>query len=100
MKMFKKIKTYLSEKIKYLKDIFNNEVLPKLKREWKTFALGVVSLLVTLYDALASTAFNWVSLVPSWGQVWVPVVIVALFFLLRKWRDDNNDVVVDQTDSK
>lgn len=61
----------------------------KLKREWKTFAWGVLGILLESWDTILSSQLGYVEpLVPQQYQ-WVLHVAIPLgFFLLRKWKDD------------
>lgn len=57
----------------------------KLKREWKTAAFAVVSVLVSLWDAGAST-YDYTPLVPDKYKPYVPVLVPLFFLILRRWR--------------
>jgi uncharacterized protein involved in cysteine biosynthesis len=54
--------------------------LQKLRREWKTFAWGLISLIGTGVNFI-------VPFIPSEYQGFVAFVIPAGFFMLRQWVD-------------
>lgn len=67
---------------------FRQRIWPKLRSEWKTFAWGLLGLIVEVYDATAPQ-IDFPSLFPTEWQPWPGVVILSGMFLLRKWRDDH-----------
>lgn len=59
----------------------------KLRREWKTFALGVVASVVGLYDAFTASNLDYTPIIPEHYRPYAPLVIGVLFLLLRQYRD-------------
>jgi hypothetical protein len=61
----------------------------KLKREWKTAAVGAAGVVVEGYDALVySGSLDLPALVPEEHRAWVSPAILVLMLLLRKWKDN------------
>jgi hypothetical protein len=65
----------------------------KLKREWKTFAWGIASSLVTLYDAIVLSGVDIGPAIPEQYRPFVMVAIPFGFFFLRKWTEERDDNV-------
>ncbi|SHH46810.1 hypothetical protein [Bradyrhizobium erythrophlei] len=59
----------------------------KLKREWKTFTLGVVTSLIGLYDAFIASSLDYTPIIPEHWRPYAPLVIGVLFLLLRQYKD-------------
>lgn len=68
----------------------------KLLREWKTFALSVSALLISIYDIIATNGLNYAPLVPEKYQPYLLFLYPFLMLALRKWRDKETQV----TDAK
>lgn len=63
--------------------------LNKLKKEWKTFAWGIVSVAVESWDTILSAQLGYVDPMVSQDHQWIIHVAIPLgFFILRKWKDD------------
>lgn len=62
----------------------------KLKREWKTFAWGCLSLVVECWDQILYAQLGLVDPMVDPNYQWiVHMVIPAGFFILRKWVDEH-----------
>jgi hypothetical protein len=64
-----------------------SDVFQKLRREWKTFAWGLLCLSIDLYDLLVQSGVDFPALFPPEHQPWIRIVQISGFFLLRRWRD-------------
>lgn len=65
-------------------------MIQKLKREWKTFSLAVVTIAVGTWEAAVMSGYDLTPLVPEkWRPFAVPGVGLA-FLILRQWRDYTN----------
>jgi hypothetical protein len=59
----------------------------KLRHEWKTFAVGVASVLVGLYDGIIAQSLDWTPLVPERYRPYAPFIVGVLMLLLRRYKD-------------
>jgi hypothetical protein len=61
----------------------------KLKREWKTFALGVATSIVGLYDVVVEVArtygYDYTQLIKAEYRLYVVPAVAVAFLALRKW---------------
>lgn len=62
-------------------------MLAKLRAEWKTFSLGIVTVLVGAYDAFVASALDITPIIPDQYQKYAPLVIGVLFLALRKYKE-------------
>lgn len=62
----------------------------KLKREWKTFAFALLTIMVGTYEAAVTAGYDLAPLIPeNWRPYAVPLIGVT-FLALRQWRDKVN----------
>lgn len=59
----------------------------KLKNEWKTFSLGVVTVIVGAYDAFIASALDYTPIIPIQYREYAPLIIGVLFLSLRKYKE-------------
>lgn len=65
----------------------NQNVITKLRNEWKTFALAIVTIAVGTWEAAIMSGYDLTPLIPErWRPYAVPGVGLA-FLILRQWRD-------------
>jgi hypothetical protein len=62
-------------------------MLEKLKREWKTFALAVVTIAVGTWEAAVTLGYDLTPLIPETWRPYAPPLIGVTFLALRKWKD-------------
>jgi hypothetical protein len=65
----------------------------KLKREWKTFLFGAITLLVSAWDLVIASALDWSTIFSDDTRKYFTFAIPFGFFVLRKWLDDHQTVV-------
>lgn len=63
----------------------------KLKHEWKTFAVSVGGLLISLHEAAVEAGADWSPLVPEKYRPYVMPVTLTLILTLRRYRDRDVD---------
>lgn len=59
----------------------------KLKREWKTFSLAVVSSAIGIWDVVSTAGYDLTPIIPEQDRPYVVPAIGISFLLLRKWKD-------------
>jgi len=63
----------------------------KLRREWKTFVLAIVTTSIGAYDTVVEIAqrygYDYTQLIKAEWRVYVVPAIGIGFLILRKWRD-------------
>lgn len=70
----------------------------KLKREWYTFAIALVALMIYIYDAIVAAGLDITKLVPEAYQNTFGISTLVLMLLLRRYvpsdipEKDTNDV--------
>jgi len=68
----------------------------KLKREWKTFSLAVVTILIGTWEAASTAGYDISPLIPEKYRAYAIPVIGILFLALRQWRDYKAKDVADK----
>lgn len=82
---------------------FRYEVLPKLKREWKTALVAVLGSVIEVHDALIATGvLDLNPLIPLQYRPYVSALWPVLMLVLRRWRDKivEQKILVLTKDSK
>jgi hypothetical protein len=59
----------------------------KLKHEWKTFTLSVVTALIGFYDSFVASSLDYTPIIPEHWRPYAPFVLGVLFLLLRKYKN-------------
>lgn len=61
--------------------------IQKLRREWKTFALAVVTFSVGCWDAASTAGYDLSPIIPDKYRPYAVPAIGLSFLALRKWKD-------------
>lgn len=59
----------------------------KLKREWKTFALAIVTIALGTWEAAVAVGYDLTPLMPEAWRPFAPPLIGVLFLALRQWKN-------------
>ena len=62
------------------------EILEKLKREWKTFAVAALSAVVFGYDALVANGIDYMPLIPDDYKKYAAFAIPVVMLTLRRYK--------------
>jgi predicted amidophosphoribosyltransferase len=63
----------------------------KLKREWKTFTVALVTAVVFAWDALIAQGFDFAQLISDKYRAWFGLAMAMLMLALRKYTDPQKD---------
>jgi hypothetical protein len=82
-------------------DKIRYEVLPKLRREWKTALVAVLGTIIEVHDALIATGLIDLNpFIPPQYRPYVSAAWPILMLVLRKWRDHVVIVAVPATPTR
>lgn len=60
-------------------------VIERLKHEWKTFAVGVISATVFGYDALIANGIDFTPIIPEQYRAQAGFAVACLMLFLRRY---------------
>lgn len=62
-------------------------IFQKLKHEWKTFVLSLVTIAVGVWEGARELNYDLTPIIPEKYRGWVIPGIGIAFLVLRQWRD-------------
>lgn len=69
--------------------------LQKLKHEWKTFSLAMITSAVGIWDTAASSGYDLSPIIPDKYRPYAVPAIGISFLMLRRWTNKKDKNVAD-----